>query len=123
MSTRKEIIAKKQEKLAKEQEQHTQKQKELTARKKELKEEAAKEEAATKEEAKTPAKTSSTPTGNDVNKERIVNASDGKTYAQGGLNLPEIKKLLEAAKINHSGNGDEVRATLKKKIMVVIKGL
>ena len=48
--------------------------------------------------------------------DQIRAAACGKSAAQGGLNLPDIKKILTASGLSTSGNGDEVRATLKENL-------
>ena len=45
--------------------------------------------------------------------EELQLAAEGKSAAQGGLNLPEIKKFLSAAGISTDGDGATVRARLK----------
>ena len=44
----------------------------------------------------------------------IRKAADGDSACKGGLNLPDVKKILAAAGLSTSGNGDEVRARLKQ---------
>ena len=48
--------------------------------------------------------------------DQIRAAACGKSAAQGGLNLPDIKKILTASGLSTSGNGDAVRATLKENL-------
>ena len=48
--------------------------------------------------------------------DEIRAAACGESACKGGLNLPDIKKILTASGLSTSGNGDEVRATLKENL-------
>ena len=48
--------------------------------------------------------------------DQIRKAADGKTEGAGGLNVPDIKKILTASGLSASGKADEVRAILKENL-------
>ena len=48
--------------------------------------------------------------------DQIRKAADGESAGAGGLNLPDIKKILTASGLSIGGYGEEVRARLKENL-------